>query len=206
VDIPARIGVDRTVLNARLLAATAAVRAFLRRQQDQGVRMIAHRRRRAIIVDVAVICLVAGVLTAAVGARALGLHLQTVTSGSMAPAVGAGDVALTAPVLVADLQAGDVIAFYPPDRDAPVLHRIVTVTTTDQGVAITTRGDANGADDPWRAVLRGDTAYRLVGVVPLVGWLTAFRGPMLVVAGLLLAIVLLREIRKEYRGHRPSLS
>src|SRR5664280_3239861 len=100
------------------------------------------------------------------------LHFQTVISGSMHPTVSAGDVVVIQAVPITTLRVGDVISFSPPNSTEPVIHRITSLKATADGVVITTRGDANPVDDLWHATLQGTTAYRLVGVVPFVGWLT----------------------------------
>jgi hypothetical protein len=95
------------------------------------------------------------------------------------------------------LKVGDAIVFYPPGvTSEPVMHRIVSIVN---GV-ITTRGDANDVDDPWQVTLSGATAYRMVAVVPFIGWLIELQRPALVVAGLLVGLAILLELRKEVRG------
>ena len=127
------------------------------------------------------------------------LHFQTVTSGSMRPTISPGDVAVTEAVPVGSLKVGDVIVFYPPGvTTEPVMHRIVSL---DNGT-IKTRGDANHVDDPWQVTLKGTTAYRMVAVAPFIGWLIELQRPALVVAGLLVALAILLELRKEVRGRK----
>jgi signal peptidase I len=136
------------------------------------------------------------VLVAGIAVRMADLHFQTVLSNSMQPTASAGDVAITQDVSIESLRVGDVIAFIPPDQTRPVLHRI---TSLRDGV-ITTRGDANLVDDPWRASLAGSTAYRLVAVSPLLGWLTELQRPALLLAGLLVGLAIVLELRKEVRA------
>ena len=125
------------------------------------------------------------------------LHFQTVTSGSMRPAISPGDVAVTQAVQVASLKVGDVIVFYPPTTSTePVMHRIVSLVNGE----IKTRGDANNVDDPWQVTLSGTTAYRMVAVMPFVGWLIELQRPALIVAGLLIGLIVLVELRKEVGG------
>jgi signal peptidase I len=129
------------------------------------------------------------------------LHFQTVTSGSMRPAISPGDVAVTQAVPVASLKVGDVIVFYPPTSSTePVMHRIVSLVNGE----IKTRGDANNVDDPWQVTLSGTTAYRMVAVVPFIGWLTELQRPALIVAGLLVGLAILLELRKEVRGRKTK--
>ena len=134
--------------------------------------------------------------------RAGQLSLQPELSGSMQPTVHSGDVAVLWKVPASSLRAGDVISFHPPgDLSAPKMHRIATLTRGPQGLQITTKGDANNVADPWgKLVLRGATAYRMVGVIPLVGWPAVAighfgAGLLLILAGALLALVTYRSLR-----------
>lgn len=138
--------------------------------------------------------LVAGVAVLAVGIgfRLAGFHIQTVLTGSMRPTISPGDLAITQNVPVSSLSVGNVIVFIPPTQSTPVMHRIASL---DGGV-ITTKGDANNVTDPWHLTLQGATAYRLVFVVPYLGWLTELRSAALIGAGLIVALLILLEIRK----------
>ena len=133
-----------------------------------------------------------GILAAGIGFKLADLHLQTVMSGSMRPTVSPGDVAITRGVPIGTLRVGDVVVFTPPNEARPVLHRIASV----DGVVITTKGDANSVADPWHITLQGATAYRLAFVVPFLGWLTQLRSAALIGAGLIVALLVLLEIRK----------
>ena len=125
------------------------------------------------------------------------LHFQTVTSGSMRPTASPGDVAVTQAVPASSLVVGDVIVFMPPGRvGEPVMHRIVSI---DEGV-IQTRGDANAVNDAWQIHLGGDTAYRMVAVIPFIGWLGELQRPALILAGLLVLLLVGIEFWKEVKG------
>ena len=150
-----------------------------------------------LLVGAAVVALIGGI-----GFRLADLRIQTVLSGSMQPVMSPGDVAITQPVPLSSLRVGDAIAFVPPGQNTPVLHRLVTI----DGNAITTKGDANRVVDPWHATLVGTTAYRLIFVVPFVGWLSEIRGPALIAAGLIVLLVLLVEVRKEVFKRHPTLA
>ncbi len=161
----------------------------------------AGSRRVARLFDrfLTVLIVVVGLAAIAIGVLVFvdNLHFQTVTSGSMRPTVSPGDVAVTEVVPVSSLKAGDIIVFFPPGRVAePVMHRIVSL---DDGV-IKTRGDANSVDDPWQITLSGATAYRMVAVVPFIGWLGELQRPALIVAGSLLLLAIGIELRKEVGG------
>ena len=135
------------------------------------------------------------VLVLGLAIRAGDLHLQTVLSGSMRPAITPGDLVVTQGVPVGSIRVGDVIAFTPPTEHQEVLHRIASL---DNGV-ITTKGDANSVADPWHVTLGGTTAYRLVAVVPYAGWLTDLQLPAFALAALLILLEIALELRKEVR-------
>jgi signal peptidase len=157
-------------------------------------RVILDRLLTSLIVAVGVVAVAVGILVFVAN-----LHFQTVTSGSMRPTISPGDVAVTQAVPVSSLAVGDVIVFFPPTSSTePVMHRIVSLMN---GV-ITTRGDANNVDDPWQVTLTGTTAYRMVAVVPFLGWLTELQRPALIVAGLLIGLTVLLELRKEVRSRK----
>ncbi len=136
------------------------------------------------------------VLGAGIAVRVAGLNFQTVLSNSMRPTFSAGDVAITQAIPMDSVRVGDVITFYPPNSTRALIHR---VTSLQDGV-ITTRGDGNAIDDPWHITLAGTTAYRMVAVVPSLGWLTELQRPALLLAGLLVGLAILLELRKEVRA------
>lgn len=118
----------------------------------------------------------------AVGPHVLDYRTMTMLTGSMAPSIEPGDVVISTPLDVEDVTPGMVITYHIPiDDHRVVTHRVVDVEHTPDGsVAVRTQGDANNAPDPWTAVLRGDTAYEMRGVVPELGRLiTALREPVL---------------------------
>lgn len=94
-----------------------------------------------------------------------GYSLIMFKTGSMAPTIPAGSVALVHQVAASELSVGDVVTI---DREnaLPVTHRI---TAIDAGAAdderiITMRGDANDADDPFPYVVT--EARSVIGSVP----------------------------------------
>ncbi len=159
-------------------------------------------RPMASILDHLLTALIVALGAAAVGIGVLvfvaNLHFQTVTSGSMRPTFSPGDMAVTEGVPVGSLKVGDVIVFFPPGHTQAVIHRIVSL---ENGV-IKTRGDANSVEDPWQVTLAGTRAYRMVAVVPFIGWLSQLQGPAFIVAGLLVGLAILIELWKEVRGRR----
>ena len=118
----------------------------------------------------------------AIGPHVLDYRTMTMLTGSMAPSIEPGDVVVSTPLAVQDVEVGMVITYHIPiDDHRVVTHRVIEVdTTTDGTVSVRTQGDANDAPDPWTAVLTGDTAYQVQAVVPEIGnAITALRDPVL---------------------------
>lgn len=73
-------------------------------------------------------------------------RLDVVFSGSMAPELKVGSVAITRPVESQDIRVGDIITFYSPLDGELTSHRVVGV---EEGSSLyfQTKGDANGDAD-----------------------------------------------------------
>lgn len=97
--------------------------------------------------------------------RALGWHSIVLTSGSMAPALDAGDVMLASPYDGRGLQPGAVIVFDDPARHGRLTHRVVGINPDG---TYATKGDANAVADSTPVA---PAAIRGVGriVVPRIG-------------------------------------
>ena len=131
-------------------------------------------------------------------------HATPVLSGSMRPGLQPGDVVVTQRVPISDLQVRDVIVFHPPNEPGhQTVHRIVKLTVKSGTTSITTRGDANTVDDLVVSSLSGATAYRVVRVVPLVGypavWLQNGNHGVLAIAlgAILLIVAAVTVLRRE---------
>ncbi|WP_369374213.1 signal peptidase I [Streptomyces sp. cg36] len=101
--------------------------------------------------------LVVGVIGAAVAWKVQGLRYVPILTGSMAPGMPQGALAVTKPIPHQAVREGMVIAFMPPDpwkpKDGnPVVHRVWRITKSDYGNQLTleTKGDHNDATDPWK--------------------------------------------------------
>jgi len=96
-------------------------------------------------------------------------RLATVLSGSMAPGMPVGSVAVLVPVDPADVGVGDVITYQSPIDRQVVTHRVVEVVESGPNPVLRTKGDANASADPWNARLAGGPAWRRVAVIPYAG-------------------------------------
>ena len=144
---------------------------------------------------VASAALLLGLVVAATVFHAEGGRWFVVRTPSMGRTAPVGTLVLTRPVRWGDLRVGDVIAFHPPTEPAQTYtHRIVAIDA--QG--ITTRGDINGARDPW-SVRADDVIGRRVWIAPGLGYL--FRAlPILLIGGVVVWGATAMWLRPDRRG------
>jgi signal peptidase I len=118
----------------------------------------------------------------AVGPHVLDYRTMTMLTGSMTGTINVGDVEIVTPLPVDQVTPGMIIAYHIPiDDHHLVTHRVLTVEHgTDGTITVQTKGDANDAADPWKAILQGDTAYQVRAVIPHLGHLIqALRTPVI---------------------------
>ncbi|MEU5694510.1 hypothetical protein [Actinosynnema sp. NPDC020468] len=102
-----------------------------------------------------------GGTAAAVVWRVAGGHWFSVDTPSMGVAAPVGTLVLTRPTRIADLAVGDIVSFTPDDGGTVHTHRVIRI----EGGVARTRGDINGAEDPWQV-----RDANLVGVVVARWW------------------------------------
>ncbi|OUE19639.1 hypothetical protein BFL34_01778 [Clavibacter michiganensis] len=153
-------------------------------------------RRRTVLMWAATVLLTALVATTLLFQASGGrwFVVQTPSMGTTAPV---GTLLLTTPVLLEDVQPGDVVSFHPSTTpDETYTHRVIAVDAD----GLTTQGDINGAVDPWKT----DQAH-LVGeattILPGFGWLA--KGVPLLLAGFVIVMMLTRLIGSP--THRASM-
>jgi signal peptidase len=136
-------------------------------------------------------------------------HATPVLSGSMRPGLQPGDVVVTQRVPISDLHVRDVVVFHPPNEgERQTVHRIVKLTVKGGTTSMTTWGDANLVADLEVSSLKGTTAYRVVRVVPLLGypavWLqNANHGGLVIALGVMLLIVAAVILLRPSKGREP---
>lgn len=142
---------------------------------------------------VGTLCLVFALLGAVADVRTL-----VFTSGSMAPAIRTGDLAVTRPVELARLSPGDVVSVLDA-RGARVTHRVVGIDTGRHLLWL--KGDANQVADP--LPYPADRVDRVLLAVPaggyVVTWLAGPPATLLLGAYLMFLLSVLRP-----RGRAPS--
>jgi signal peptidase len=119
----------------------------------------------------------------------------------MRPTFSPGDMVIVIPEPVSAVRVGQVISYQVPVGIHQVeTHRVLHILHGGPHPTIQTKGDANNAPDPWTATLEGNTAWRLVAVVPKLGYaVNALRSRSVRLAAIfvapgLLALLLIAEI------------
>jgi signal peptidase I len=153
-------------------------------------------RRRTVVMWTATV-LLALLVAATLLFQASGGRWFVVQTPSMGTTAPVGTLLLTTPVLLEDVQVGDVVSFTPSTTpDETYTHRVIAVDAD----GLTTQGDINGAVDPWKT----DQTH-LIGeattILPGFGWLA--KGLPLFLAGTVIVMILTRLIGSP--THRASM-
>ena len=111
-------------------------------RMPQAVGAIARRRLPLILMSSAVLALL---LLPTVARTALGIGVTTVLTGSMSPAIDAGDLIVTKSSMAAAVDVGDVIVV--DTKGSTVAHRVVDTRPLNGLSRLTTKGDANAQID-----------------------------------------------------------
>jgi signal peptidase I len=165
------------------------------------------------IVSVLVLALatavVLGLAAITIGPRIFPYQALVVRSGSMAPTIPTGSIVFYRPIAATRVKKGDVIVFNEPGQtNTKVTHRVYAVENGPSGKFFVTKGDANGAPDPWHVPAVGK-GWKAVAHVPYVGYIlfdiqsTYGRLLLLLVPAALLGLITLWEIW-EGRGKRST--
>lgn len=123
-----------------------------------------------------------------------GWGLVVIATGSMAPAMPAGAIAVTVPVGASQLEVGDIVTVPRQGTPPTITHRVVAihrVGVESEARDLVLRGDANSLDDPHS--YRVTEAERTIITVPYLGALVwqlrspvALAGGTLIVSGLVI--------------------
>ena len=141
-----------------------------------------------------------------------GHEMMVVKSGSMTPALAAGDVAVVETIEPAQARPGEVVSFRDPSRQQRVVtHRVVAAKSSSGTVTFLTKGDANTGAEQWSIPSDG-TIGRLSFSVPFLGralvWLSSdtVRAGLIGLLFLILGAVGLRLVwRMETAKAQPAL-
>jgi signal peptidase len=130
--------------------------------------------------------LAAGLVIASVALYPLGYRPFTVLSGSMSPAIEAGDVVVDSSISPLDAHVGDVVTFPDPqNRSRLITHRLRRVRARGGTVEMVTKGDSNNTSERWSVPAHGRIG-RVEYRVPMVGyalaWVSGKHGKLLLIA------------------------
>jgi len=148
-----------------------------------------------------------GLMLAALLPSLLGYEPLIVYSGSMAPFLAIGDVAIIQSAKPQDLRVGDVVTYRSASNSRVlVTHRIIRIEAQEGMLAFETKGDANPDVDYW-SVAEDTVVGRVIYKVPYVGYIFDFAQTM---SGRLMLVgipALLLVIDTSHRKHTyPSLN
>jgi signal peptidase len=103
-----------------------------------------------------------------------GYRIESILSGSMAPALPVGGLALIRQVPPSEYRVGDVISFQLPTRPGHIVtHRLKRLFKNEENIVMAeTQGDANPTRDQW-VVSLGSIRGKEVLVLPWLGYLVA---------------------------------
>ncbi|MFB6070934.1 MAG: signal peptidase I [Halanaeroarchaeum sp.] len=134
-------------------------------------------------------------------------HSFVVTSGSMEPAISAGDVVIVGAVSPSAIQVGDVITF--EDDGELTTHQVVAIQEGEAGPRFETKGTANENVDP--GTVPADAVVGRVSVtIPYAGYVVLFANTkyggllFLGVPGVLLVVSELYELFRARHRTEPS--
>ena len=194
---------DRDPVGIRILPAEKHIPAG--RIRPPGAGGAGRALVRGVTLAMATIAILAvGVLV--VGPRFLPYRLVPVDGASMEPTIHLGSLAVMRPVTAKDVRVGDIIIFgRADDSGILVTHRVVSMKRTSHGLVWYTKGDANGATDPWYVPAEG-SGWRYSFSIPGIGYVLSGLGSGVVRAaiGMLLLIALVVWILEGIWRPRPA--
>lgn len=103
-----------------------------------------------------------------------GYRMYIVLSGSMNPAFDTGSLVFVKPSGIEAIENGDIITYRGLGKGEQLIsHRVVSINRTENGIQLTTRGDANDADDP-NPVTSRNLVGKVVLAIPYLGYFMNF--------------------------------
>ena len=135
---------------------------------------------------------------------AFGARPHTVLTGSMEPAIAAGDVVIDERIAPTAARVGDVVTFRDPeDQSRLITHRVRSIRREGSHLWFVTQGDANNTVERWRIAAGGELG-RVAYTVPWVGHVAVLSQTPLGLALLLVVPLLLLGLDELARIWRPA--
>ncbi|TET18948.1 signal peptidase I [Candidatus Bathyarchaeota archaeon] len=161
------------------------------------------KKQRKLLIDILIIiAILAGTYLAYMG---LQLFLTTdtplvaIASGSMSPALEAGDLVIIQGVSPTNIQVEDIIVFDKP-QGSRTIHRVTQIQTLPNGtIQFKTKGDANAREDlQW--IPEQNVHGRVIHRIPYIGWLALDPTiPIIIISIVVIIIILWPEKRRKLR-------
>jgi signal peptidase len=126
-----------------------------------------------------------------------------VTSGSMEPAIGVGDMVYVYETDPAEIQENDVITYDVTGDGQVITHRVVEVRQTEDGRQFRTKGDANEDADPYQVPAEA-VVGRVAFSLPFLGRAVVFANTRLGVLTMLIVPATLLILEEVYSLGRAS--
>ncbi|CAB5240967.1 unannotated protein [freshwater metagenome] len=126
----------------------------------------------------------------------LGIQFNTVTSGSMSPAIEPGDMAVTKVKEVSQVKVKDIVLFYDSTAGKVLAHRVKSQKISGNTETLITQGDANPAAETRENVSLSTPISSVIFVIPKFGYvLNSLSTPLFIFIGLV-GLVLFASISK----------
>lgn len=165
------------------------------------------KKQRKLLIDILIIiAILAGTYLAYMG---LQLFLTTdtplvaIASGSMSPALEAGDLVIIQGVSPTNIQVEDIIVFDKP-QGSRTIHRVTQIQTLPNGtIQFKTKGDANPREDLYW-IPEQNVHGRVIHRIPYIGWLALDPTiPIIIISIVVIIIILWPEKTKKRFRHKP---
>ncbi len=133
----------------------------------------------------------------------VGVAVRIIRTGSMEPGIHPGDAVLVRAVPATSLAAGDVALLFHPKDDDIEAHRLVSIATSESGLVLVTKGDANPMSDDPVLVPTLTSVERVLFAIPKFGYVIAdFGSPKVLGSVCALGLIVLIAIEMQDRRRR----
>lgn len=111
-------------------------------------------------------------IAAVIAAFVFHINLIMFKTGSMAPTIPSGSLAVVREIPAAEVEVGDVTTISRGENELPITHRVISVTPMDNGsYSIEMKGDANDSPDP--RPYEVDTVKKVIWHAPKLAYFVA---------------------------------
>lgn len=133
------------------------------------------KNKKMMITAISIIALIIILFSIIIPVLQGAVHYLIVLSGSMTPAINAGDVIITLEKEASMINEGDIITFNPSENSSktPITHRVTNITKENNTIFFQTKGDANNVVDDF-LVSEHNIIGTVIFTIPYLGYLPNF--------------------------------